>query len=64
MLDDTPEYAYDVIRGHGIDGHHDGLIVGDLMAGFTHQRNTAANPWVSRFVAFVRKKTEHGKSVE
>lgn len=64
MLDDTPEYAYDVIRGHGIDGHHDGLIVGDLMAGFTHQRNTSSNPWVSRFVAFVRKKTEHGKSVE
>lgn len=55
MLGDAPDYAYDVVRGYGIDGHHDGLILGDLVAGFTHQRNTSANPWVNRFVAFVRQ---------
>jgi cobyrinic acid a,c-diamide synthase len=55
----TPVYAYDVIRGEGIDGQHDGLIVGDLTAGFTHQRNTSANPWVSRFVAFVRGRADY-----
>ncbi len=48
------DYAYRVIRGHGIDGHHDGLLVGNLLAGFVHQRNTQANRWVERFVAFVR----------
>jgi cobyrinic acid a,c-diamide synthase len=54
----APHYAYRVIRGHGIDGQHDGLIIGDLLAGFTHQRNTASNPWVNRFVAFVREKSD------
>ncbi len=52
----TPDYAYDVIRGDGIDGEHDGLIIGNLVAGFVHQRNTSSNPWVDRFVAFVRNK--------
>ncbi len=52
----APVYAYDVVRGEGIDGQHDGLVVGDLTAGFTHQRNTSANPWVNRFVAFVRER--------
>jgi len=48
------EYAYRVLRGHGIDGQHDGLLVGNLQAGFAHHRNKEANPWVDRFVAFVR----------
>jgi cobyrinic acid a,c-diamide synthase len=48
-------YAYRVIRGHGINGQRDGLLTGNLQAGFVHHRNTEANPWVSRFVAFVRE---------
>ena len=51
------EYAYRVLRGHGIDGHHDGLLVGNLLAGFVHHRNTEVDPWVSRFVEFVREKS-------
>jgi len=50
------EYAYRVLRGHGIDGQHDGLLVGNLQAGFAHHRNKEANLWVDRFVAFVRQK--------
>jgi cobyrinic acid a,c-diamide synthase len=53
----TPNYAYNVIRGEGIDGEHDGLIIGNLVAGFVHQRSTSSNPWVDRFVAFVRDKS-------
>jgi cobyrinic acid a,c-diamide synthase len=49
------DYAYDVIRGAGIDGEHDGLIIGNLVAGFVHQRSTSSNPWVERFVTFVRE---------
>ena len=48
-------YAYDVIRGAGIDGQHDGLMIDNLVAGFVHQRSTASNPWVERFVTFVRE---------
>ena len=53
------ECAYAVIRGHGIDGHRDGLLTGNLLAGFTHQRNTVDNPWVERFVSFVREKSAY-----
>ena len=56
-LSDDAEYAYRVLRGHGIDGQHDGLLVGNIQAGFAHHRNKGANPWVSRFVAFVREKS-------
>ena len=48
------EFSHRVLRGTGIDGAHDGLVIGNVVAGFAHHRNTAANPWVERFVAFVR----------
>ncbi len=54
-LSGDSEYAFRILRGHGIDGQHDGLLVGNLLAGFVHHRNSAADPWVSRFVEFVRK---------
>lgn len=56
-LGTNPSFAYSVIRGTGTDGHRDGLIINNLLAGFAHHRNTAANPWVERFVAFVRDKS-------
>jgi cobyrinic acid a,c-diamide synthase len=51
-----PVFAHKIIRGTGIDGEHDGLVVKNLQAGFAHHRNTRANPWVERFVSFVRQK--------
>jgi len=51
------DFAYQVKRGAGIDGKRDGLVIDNLLAGFAHHRNTAANPWVERFVAFVRDKS-------
>ena len=48
-------YAYQVTRGHGIDGVNDGLVLGNLLASFSHQRHAARNPWAMRFVGFVRK---------
>jgi len=59
-LADEPIFAYRVKRGTGIDGRHDGLVINNLLAGFAHHRNTAANPWVERFVAFVRSKPRPG----
>ncbi len=53
-LPDGLTYAYEVERGHGIDGRRDGLVLGNLLAGFSHQRDTAANRWAERFVGFVR----------
>ena len=56
-LPDSLDYAYRVIRGNGIDGRHDGLLVGNLQAGFAHRRNTEADPWVNRWVEFVRERS-------
>ncbi len=50
------DYAFDVARGEGIDGRNDGIVVQNLLATFTHQRDTSRNPWARRFVAFVRER--------
>jgi len=47
-------FSHRVLRGTGIDGKHDGLIINNLQTGFAHHRNTESNPWVNRFVKFVR----------
>jgi len=56
-LGEDQVFAHRVLRGTGIDGNHDGLVINNLLAGFAHHRNTAANPWVERFVEFVREKS-------
>ncbi len=56
-LDGLPansDFAYAVKRGHGIDGRHDGLIVGNLLATFSHHRSIGGYDWVGRFLGFVR----------
>ena len=47
-------YAYRVRRGQGLDGEHDGLIHGNVLASYTHLRATASHDWTARFLAFVR----------
>jgi cobyrinic acid a,c-diamide synthase len=48
------EFAYEVERGHGIDGRHDGIVHKNLLASFAHLRDVAGSPWAGRFVDFVR----------
>ncbi len=55
-LPDDTEYAYEILRGHGLDGKNDGVIINNLIAGFCHLRNSEQNPWAERFVDFVRAK--------
>ena len=47
-------YAYEVRRGHGIDGTHDGLVYKNLLASYSHLRSVAGHNWAARFVAWVR----------
>ena len=54
-LDPATRFAYRVIRGRGIDGRHDGIVKGNVLAGFCHLRSTERSGcWARRFVAFVR----------
>jgi cobyrinic acid a,c-diamide synthase len=52
---DGVAYAFDVKRGHGIDGSHDGLVYRNLVASYVHRRSVGADDWAARFVAFVRR---------
>lgn len=49
-LPDGTAFAYALERGEGVDGRHDGVIVGNTVAGYSHLRGA----WVRPFVEFVR----------
>jgi cobyrinic acid a,c-diamide synthase len=51
-------FAYEVRRGHGVDGRRDGVRVHNVLASYLHQRHTGGNRWPARFVAFVRAHRE------
>jgi cobyrinic acid a,c-diamide synthase len=48
-------YAYDVMRGNGVDGEHDGIVHKNLLACYAHLRDLEDNHWTRRFVQFVRQ---------
>ncbi len=48
-------YAYEVLRGTGIDGKHDGIVHKNLFACYAHLRDLENNHWATRFVDFVRQ---------
>jgi cobyrinic acid a,c-diamide synthase len=52
------DFAYEVVRGRGIDGRHDGIVVNNVLASFSHLRNVDSHTWTRRFVAFVRNRTK------
>jgi cobyrinic acid a,c-diamide synthase len=52
------KFAYDVERGYGINGSNDGIVIDNLLASFSHQRNIGENNWVERFTSFVRDKKD------
>lgn len=47
-------YAYRVLRGHGIDGRHDGIQSHNLLAGYVHRRGSGAQGWIAPFLNQVR----------
>ncbi|MDE2416788.1 MAG: cobyrinate a,c-diamide synthase [Burkholderiales bacterium] len=49
-------FAYHVIRGHGVDGRHDGIVHRNVLASYTHLRNIGADGWAGHFVDFVRSR--------
>ncbi len=53
-IDGTSLYAYEVLRGSGIDGQHDGYLYKNLLASYAHLRDVEGNRWAKRFVEFIR----------
>lgn len=56
ILDPDPRwrYAYEVLRGTGVDGTHDGIIQGRVLACYSHLRDVGGCAWTSRFLDHVR----------
>ena len=52
------DYAYEVLRGTGIDGRRDGIVYRNLLASYAHLHACEANPWPRRFVSFVRRRVK------
>jgi cobyrinic acid a,c-diamide synthase len=48
-------FAYNMKRGMGIDGQHDGIMYKNLLANYTHLRDTERYHWIRRFIAFIRQ---------
>ncbi len=53
-LDPGARFAFRVLRGTGVDGRNDGFVYKNLLACYTHQRDTQRHHWAERFVGFVR----------
>ena len=54
-LDKNARFAFEVVRGTGINGMSDGYVYKNLLACYTHQRSTSTNHWTQRFVDFIRQ---------
>jgi len=55
-------YAYRVRRGCGIDGKKDGIVIGSLLASYSHLRDVEGCRWAERFVSYVRRRK--GRPIE
>jgi cobyrinic acid a,c-diamide synthase len=56
VLEPDPQwrYGFDVLRGTGVDGRHDGILYKNLVAAYSHLRDVGGNGWTVRFVDQVR----------
>ncbi len=58
------QFAFHVKRGTGINGKSDGYVYKNLMANYTHQRNTRNNPWTERFISFIRDCKNNNRTIK
>lgn len=49
-LDANVQYAFEVMKGHGFDGKHDGLCYKNVMAAYNHLHALGCPEWAGRFV--------------
>ena len=57
---DGAEFAYKVVRGHGVDGRHDGIVYRNVLASYAHIHSVGTPRWAERFIEFVRQSQSQG----
>lgn len=55
-------FAWRVRRGQGIDGEHDGIVINNVVASFSHFRDTSRCHWARDFVETVRREKRTRKT--
>lgn len=53
-IDTSLTFAYQMERGQGVDGSHDGIVHKNLLASYAHLRDVAGYHWTKRFIAHVK----------
>ncbi|MBE8190378.1 MAG: cobyrinate a,c-diamide synthase [Candidatus Thioglobus sp.] len=48
-------FAYRILRGVGVNGKSDGILLHNLLATYSHLRNVGGNFWVEQFVNFIKE---------
>jgi cobyrinic acid a,c-diamide synthase len=51
----TPQFAYAVMRGHGVDGRSDGFLYKNLFAAYMHVHALGVPAWAPAFAAAARE---------
>lgn len=51
-------YAYKVKRGHGVNGSYDGIKYKNLLASYSHLRDTKKTNWIKKFLEFIKNNKE------
>ena len=51
-----PVFAYNVVRGKGVDGAHDGLVYKNAVAAYSHIHSLGTPGWARSFVSFIKQK--------
>lgn len=53
-LASNSQFTFDIHRGQGIFEKQDGLRIFNTLACYAHQRHTQQNPWIKKFLEFVK----------
>jgi len=62
-----PRFAYEITRGHGIDGKRDGIVYNNMMASYLHLHALGTPEWAESFISLVsriRKAKERPQELE
>ncbi|MCY4050794.1 MAG: cobyrinate a,c-diamide synthase [Gammaproteobacteria bacterium] len=54
-IEEDVDYAWEIVRGHGLNGEYDGFVRQGVLAGFSHLRNTQGYPWIEYFTHYIAR---------
>lgn len=49
------DFAYELLRGRGVDGRHDGIVHKNIVASYAHVHSLGAPGWAKSLVSFVSR---------